>query len=280
MDTIPLKYDETDRGYERDDSMAEEQSASSWDKAGKRRVTQELPIARKRVKGLLSPTDSGYERDASSDAAASNNVWDKPVREEETQVDVARDKMDGDGARPKLPLRIGRYVDHSLDPDDLEVTFAPIHRKPSFPESLVAILSNHELSNVIQWMPHGRSFYIIDPEAFASKVLPVYFRHTKLSSFNRQLNGYGFRKIRLATPSSGKSHYHPLFLRNLPHLVKKLKRIGRHAPEQSIIWARANTSSPSSLSKSFRIASASVHRCLNSLFVGWAKLNRSVHLLA
>lgn len=38
-------------------------------------------------------------------------------------------------------------------------------------------------------------FVIKDPDLFASQVIPQYFDHNKFSSFARQLNFYGFRKI-------------------------------------------------------------------------------------
>ena len=41
----------------------------------------------------------------------------------------------------------------------------------------------------------GEMFVVKDPELFASKVVPLYFDHNKFSSFARQLNFYGFRKM-------------------------------------------------------------------------------------
>lgn len=38
-------------------------------------------------------------------------------------------------------------------------------------------------------------FVVKDPEAFATQVIPLYFDHNKFSSFARQLNFYGFRKM-------------------------------------------------------------------------------------
>ena len=55
-------------------------------------------------------------------------------------------------------------------------------------------------------------------------VIPTYFEHAKFSSFIRQANGWGFR--RLTQGKDRNSYYHPLFLRGLPHLCKKMKRPG------------------------------------------------------
>lgn len=38
-------------------------------------------------------------------------------------------------------------------------------------------------------------FVVKDPDLFASAIIPQYFDHNKFSSFARQLNFYGFRKM-------------------------------------------------------------------------------------
>jgi hypothetical protein len=43
-----------------------------------------------------------------------------------------------------------------------------------------------------------------------------------MGSFSKQLNGYGFTKIKLGVNQY--TYYHPFFLRGLPHLVKNIKR--------------------------------------------------------
>jgi hypothetical protein len=76
------------------------------------------------------------------------------------------------------------YVDHSRDPRIEGHQIAPAHRRPNF---LFAILSNESLSSAITWMPHGRSFKILNNASFSSQVLPVpvYYRHSNISSFLR-----------------------------------------------------------------------------------------------
>jgi HSF-type DNA-binding len=118
------------------------------------------------------------------------------------------------------------YVDHSTDMDDDPLTplTAP-GRVPNFPAKMHAILSRSDLHEIISWQPHGRSFKVHRPRLFEANVISTYFEHSKFSSFIRQANGWGFRRLTNTGPDRN-SYYHPLFLAGLPHLCKTMKRPG------------------------------------------------------
>ncbi len=109
------------------------------------------------------------------------------------------------------------------DPDPLVPLTSP-GRVANFPAKMHCILSRTDLADVVAWMPHGRAWRVLKPREFEINVIPAYFEHTKFSSFIRQINGWGFRRI---TQGRGhNSYYHEMFLRGLPHLCKMMKRAG------------------------------------------------------
>lgn len=115
------------------------------------------------------------------------------------------------------------YHDHSKDADpDPFYPLVPPGETPNFPAKMHAILSRADLQDIIAWMPHGRSWQVLKPREFEVSVVPTFFSHSKYSSFVRQANGWGFKRISQG-PDRG-SYYHPKFLRGLPHLCKTLKR--------------------------------------------------------
>lgn len=93
----------------------------------------------------------------------------------------------------------------------------------NFPAKLHVILSNPEYHDVISWLPHGRSFRILQLQAFEERILPKYFRHGRYPSFTRQLNGWGFRRITEGPEYN--SHYHELFICGKPEMVDQMRRL-------------------------------------------------------
>jgi len=96
-----------------------------------------------------------------------------------------------------------------------------------FPERLHRMLSEVEEkgnSDIVSWHAHGRAFGVHDPTRFVEEVLPKYFKQSRLSSFQRQLNLYGFTRISSGPDTGG--YYHELFLKGRPQLCIHMRRVG------------------------------------------------------
>jgi hypothetical protein len=66
--------------------------------------------------------------------------------------------------------------------------------------------------NIFAWLLDGKSFVVMDPQAFCDKVLSTAFKGSKYASFIRKLNRWGFN--RLISGTGLDCFHHPLFQRN------------------------------------------------------------------
>lgn len=123
------------------------------------------------------------------------------------------------------------YIDASAMADPPEFELARRRTRGGvtepFPEKLHRMLIEIEKDgneHIISFFPHGRAFGIHDTDAFEEKIMPKYFKQSRLSSFQRQLNLYGFTRI-VSGPDSG-GYYHELFLKGRPALCTHMRRVG------------------------------------------------------
>eukprot|EP00557_Chaetoceros_sp_GSL56_P009662 CAMPEP_0176477208 /NCGR_PEP_ID=MMETSP0200_2-20121128/490_1 /TAXON_ID=947934 /ORGANISM="Chaetoceros sp., Strain GSL56" /LENGTH=327 /DNA_ID=CAMNT_0017872983 /DNA_START=280 /DNA_END=1263 /DNA_ORIENTATION=+ len=119
------------------------------------------------------------------------------------------------------------YHDHAFDYE--ENLKSKKHRRgprggvtTPFPVKLHNLLEENLHGDVISWQPHGRCFILRKPKQFLAEVMPKHFKQTKLTSFQRQLNLYGFSRLTSGPDKGG--YYHELFLRGKEELCTRMVR--------------------------------------------------------
>jgi len=88
---------------------------------------------------------------------------------------------------------------------------------------------------VCSWSEDGETFVVKHPKKFEQEIIPQFFKHSKFSSFVRQLNFYAFRKIKTndsiridaaleAATANYWRFFHPKFQRGKPEWLQEIKR--------------------------------------------------------
>ncbi|KAK3141767.1 hypothetical protein QOZ80_4BG0338070 [Eleusine coracana subsp. coracana] len=72
---------------------------------------------------------------------------------------------------------------------------SPASGTPPFLTKTYAMVEDPSTDDTISWNDTGTAFVVWRPAEFARDLLPKHFKHSNFSSFVRQLNTYGFKKV-------------------------------------------------------------------------------------
>jgi hypothetical protein len=123
---------------------------------------------------------------------------------------------------------------------DYEMRSAPRKRvkdadeQPLFLRKAYAMISSCP-PEIGGWSEKGETFIVKDVKAFSDKIIPTVYKHNNFSSFVRQLNFYGFRKIKSESLSASPHWWefrHASFIRGKPNLLSEIKRAVHYVTAQ------------------------------------------------
>jgi len=100
------------------------------------------------------------------------------------------------------------------------------YRHESFPQRLYRIIeeaADNGQDDIIRFSNDGLAVHILRPAVFAQDIIPLYFRHNKMSSFKRMLRMYGF--VRVSEGPNNGAYAHDLFRRGHPELCERILRL-------------------------------------------------------
>jgi hypothetical protein len=96
----------------------------------------------------------------------------------------------------------------------------------TFPRILLKMLEDaesKEFENILSWVPgQNNLFRVYDSDRFTREIAPLYFKCTQYKSFQRQLNLYGFSRIKTGLDKGG--YTHELLVRGSPELCDSMIR--------------------------------------------------------
>lgn len=82
------------------------------------------------------------------------------------------------------------------------------------------LVDDPSTDHIVSWGDNNNTIVVWRPKEFSAILLPTYFNHTNFSSFVRQLNTYGFRKI-----VRGRCEFaNQLFRKGQQHLLSHIQR--------------------------------------------------------
>ncbi|ETW00251.1 hypothetical protein H310_07640 [Aphanomyces invadans] len=127
-----------------------------------------------------------------------------------TDIESSSPKQQGSLKRPRDADH--DHEDHAESNGDTDADRQVLEKPRLYMKKLYNMLEKCAPS-IAGWTDNGTSFAVYDVPTFERKVIPLYFKPIKFESFARQLNSYGFRRMK--RQGSMYEFSHPQFIRGM-----------------------------------------------------------------
>ena len=107
-------------------------------------------------------------------------------------------------------------------------------KKTTFAEYLLQVLENPANHDVLQWMPCGTQFTVVNHRKFTAQRMPELFQIRNMSSFVRKLTRWGFSRVHCKESGNSDIFRHPLFRKDQPELCRKIRCVNRATASNSL----------------------------------------------
>lgn len=101
-----------------------------------------------------------------------------------------------------------------------------VNKKQTFAEELMDILENEANHDVLDWMPDGLAFTVVNHRKFTLERMPKLFKIHNMSSFVRKLTRWGFQRVHDSDTRNSDVFKHPSFQRGKRDLLRQVKCLG------------------------------------------------------
>jgi hypothetical protein len=166
----------------------------------------------------------GLERGSAASNILAGSSAGGSTRFPEKQQKTRRDDSEHSVKKTDKTLELPKSVEVD-EADEEEDADNQDPNSDTFPFKLYRMLSEAEKDgkeDIVSFLHHGRAFAIHKPRDFVAEIMPKYFTTSRMSSFQRQLNLYGFRRITEGQDKGG--YFHENFVKGRKSLCKKIRR--------------------------------------------------------